>query len=355
MIILYLILLIVCCYKVKLQNGGETGAYLKRESTKSIQGIFVVLVLFSHFSGYVSFDNPLDTIFVLISDKIGQLMVTMFLFYSGYGIMESIKKKREEYVNNFIKHRFLPVYSRFFVSVILFLIVDAILGKIGTEYTLADCLLAFTAWTSVGNSTWFMFATFVLYIFVFSSFVVFKERDVKVPLCAVTLLTILYIIVFSLFIKNGPWWYNTVLCFPMGMWISYYRSQVDRIQENKKLYWVFLLVALGSFFILYLLQDRIPFSYGYCLMAMDFVAIVVLFTMKVSIGNRILNFFGSHVFSIYMMQRITYIIFEPIIGNPYLFFAVCFTLTIVIAVLFDFSFDKIKGMIDGKVTLRRES
>ena len=33
-------------------------------------------------------------VYYYIFDKIGQLMVTIFLFYSGYGIYESIKSKK---------------------------------------------------------------------------------------------------------------------------------------------------------------------------------------------------------------------------------------------------------------------
>ena len=346
MILLYVALLIVCLWGMRLRkpNDGEC-SYLDKTQTKAIQGVFVVIVLFSHFSSYVTMENRLDEWFVFINNRIGQLMVTMFLFYSGYGIMQSIKRKGEDYVKGFLRHRVMPVYGRFFVSVILFLIVDAALGLLGDTYSLVDCLLAFTAWTSIGNSTWFMFATFMLYAFVFVSFRLLIKKDLKIPLSILTALTLGYILAFSLLIQRGAWWYNTILCFPFGMWFSYYLGQVEKIRKNNKLYAPTFLTMAALFFALYLLQDRLPFAWGYCLMSLAFTALVILFTMRVAIGNKILNFFGSHVFSIYMLQRLTYIIFEPIIHNAYLFFIICFTLTICIAVLFDFACDQIARLI----------
>ena len=350
MVILYVLLLLICCYKLKLRSSNNSGEFLQKQQTKSIQGIFTIIVLFSHFASYVSFDNVFDTSFVLITDKIGQLMVTMFLFYSGYGIVQSIKAKREEYVKGFFRNRILSVYARFFVSVVLFIIVDLCLGKIGTQYSIVDVLLSFTAWTSIGNSTWFMFATFALYIFVLISFNVFKKNELKTPIICVTALTVLYIIIFSLFLDKGVWWYNTILCFPLGMWVGYNYSKIISLQTNNKAYFIALATSILAFLGFWVLQDKIPFAYGYCLMALSFTAIVLLFTMKFSIGNKILDFFGSHVFSIYMLQRITYIIFEDVITSPYLFFVICFVLTIVIAVAFDYAFDKVYNKIKKRIT-----
>ena len=59
-----------------------------------INGFFVGLILFSHFNSYVTTNMKFDSIYYYIFDKIGQLMVTTFLFYSGYGIYESIKSKK---------------------------------------------------------------------------------------------------------------------------------------------------------------------------------------------------------------------------------------------------------------------
>ena len=48
------------------------------------------------------------------------LMVTMFLFYSGYGVFESIKKKKEKYINTIPKRRFLKTLINFAIFYIFY-------------------------------------------------------------------------------------------------------------------------------------------------------------------------------------------------------------------------------------------
>lgn len=70
---------------------------------------------------------------------------------------------------------------------------------------------------------------------------------------------------------------------------------------------------------------------------MAFVAVVVLFTMKVSVSSHIFTWFGEHVFSVYMLQRIPMIIFSDLgfAQNKYMFLVICIISTILLADLFD--------------------
>lgn len=71
---------------------------------------------------------------------------------------------------------------------------------------------------------------------------------------------------------------------------------------------------------------------------MIFAAAVVLFTMRVSINNKVLRWCGKHLFGLYILQRIPMIVFREI-GlsdyNIYLYFIVCLAVTVVIAWLFE--------------------
>ena len=83
-----------------------------------------------------------------------------------------------------------------------------------------------------------------------------------------------------------------------------------------------------------------------------FMALIVLFTMKVKIGNAVLSFFGSHVFSIYILQRIPMIIFSKLgldSYNKYLFVVLCFIITVIMAVAFDKLTDRLDSAVFGKL------
>ena len=65
-----------------VKNNSE---YLSKDYTNIIKGAFLIWVFVSHFRGYnVALSNQwYDIIGVTLCSKIGQLMVVMFLFYSG--------------------------------------------------------------------------------------------------------------------------------------------------------------------------------------------------------------------------------------------------------------------------------
>ena len=93
MLYIFIIFILISFIGINFQNiKGIDGDALSKERTTMINGIFVVIVLFSHFNSYATSDIAVDKIYYLFF-KIGQLTVTPFLFYSGYGIYESIKNK----------------------------------------------------------------------------------------------------------------------------------------------------------------------------------------------------------------------------------------------------------------------
>lgn len=79
LILVFLLLFI----KIRLKTESED--YLDKKQTASINGFFIILVFICHFSSYVELNNQYDKLFLLFYEKICQLVVTTFLFYSGYG------------------------------------------------------------------------------------------------------------------------------------------------------------------------------------------------------------------------------------------------------------------------------
>lgn len=138
--------------------------YISLEQTTIVNGIFTVLVLVRHGCQYL---NDLPGAVTSFDRAIGQLIVVSFLFYSGYGIMESIKKKGMSYVRTIPTRRFAKVWYHFAIAVALYIPCGLYVGR---NMTLSDILLAFTGWTSIGNSNWYVFDTLILYLILFVAF-----------------------------------------------------------------------------------------------------------------------------------------------------------------------------------------
>ena len=129
MTFILLLFLCVCIYNSKFSGiNNYFEDYLSLEKTTSIKGIFILLVFFSHFGSYVEFNSIFDLHYVKLRSLWGQTIVTMFLFYSGYGILESINKK-SNYIDNMPVKRILKTLLDFDIAVIIFLIVQILLGK----------------------------------------------------------------------------------------------------------------------------------------------------------------------------------------------------------------------------------
>lgn len=95
MIFIFIIFILIILAGSKIKNNE---AYLTLEQTNVIRGIFILIVFFSHFNSYVTYNNILDNSYLKIITYFGQAMVAPFLFYSGYGIMEQINKNGIKYI-----------------------------------------------------------------------------------------------------------------------------------------------------------------------------------------------------------------------------------------------------------------
>ena len=93
--------------------------------------------------------------------------IAMFLFYSGYGVMESIKKKGNHYIDAIPRTRVLATLINFDIAVALFAFISLISSQ---DYTFSHYLLSFIGWKSVGNSNWYIFVIILCYLIVFISF-----------------------------------------------------------------------------------------------------------------------------------------------------------------------------------------
>ena len=320
MFFIYLIFIVI--FLVGLKFVKDNPDYLSKDTTTIINGMMVITVFFSHFMTYITKSNIYDEHMLSFLSLVGQLMVTSFLFYSGYGIYESIKNKKN-YMSTFFKKRFIPTFVNFAIAVILFIIVNLIIGN---NYSIEKILLAFTGWESIGNSNWYMLAIFVLYIFVMLCF----NEKIKVKnayrILVLTMLTAIYVYLVTRFKDN--YYVDTVLCFPIGVWYSYFKDKISDLLTKK--YWIVLVGAILLLVASYYLKNNLYNVYTYNLFAILFIILIVILTRKIKVNNKIITFFGVHTFWIYILQRIPMIILQNKLNN-YLYFVVCLVITIVLS------------------------
>lgn len=283
---------------IKIHFKDFNKEYLSKNDTSCIKGIFILVVFFSHFVAYDNIPLPYNNYMLGFRDFLGQLMVSLFMFYSGYGVLESIKNKKN-YVQHMPKKRIIKTLFHFDIAVLSFLVVDLFINK---TYGLKTILLSFVGWDTIGNSNWYIFSIICLYLITYISFTIF-DKNKKISIISTCILT--YIFMLFLEYYKEPYWYCTLFCYLLGMIYSYYKNDIyEMISGSNKKYFLYMFSVIFAFCVF----RKIDNIYYYNYYSIFFCLIVVGITMKVHLNSKVLKWFGDNLFWIYILQRIPMII-----------------------------------------------
>ena len=340
MLVFYIIVFLSFFIGASYNRNGIYSCFLDKQQTNTIKGLFILLVFISHSlieiksSGFSS-ANVLDVTGMWFRSELGQLVVVMFLFYSGYGVMESISQKGKDYVDRFPRHRLLQTLLNFDVAVACFFFLNLALD---IPMSFKQVGLSLIGWESIGNSNWYVFVILICYLSTWIASKVFSNNISRIAL-GTTILIIVGEIALS-YLKHGqPRWYNTMLCYPLG---ALYSVNKDFIIPFSKKYYIPILGVLLSLFLFLHLQRFIPSlrGFSYNAKAIAFALLVVHLSMKVKLRNGFYQWAGAALFPIYIYQRIPMIAVKEIAGNSficsqsYLFILFCAAITGSIALLY---------------------
>ena len=339
-VLFFLVLLLAGGYK--FHKEGFHTKYLDPSYTAVIKGLFIAFVFCGHFSGYVKFDNPLDPPFYKVYWYMGQFVVAMFMLYSGYGIVVSIKNKGEAYVRKLPSHRILKTLFHFDVAVSLYMLIY--ISREGLP-TVQKFVLAMLGWDGFGNSNWYIFTIVIMWTLVYLVFRLFRNQTIERKLCLCTVAIGLAAGV--IFLHKPGYWCDTMIVFVLGMWLGLYRERVEtflfrsgnkikgKLTGGQNWYWMapcFIVATallgkakgLPHFHILF-----------YEMWMVTFTIALLLVTMKFEFHSHILSWLGRNLFEVYILQRIPMILLQPyMVGHNYRYFVACAICTLALTVVF---------------------
>ena len=320
------------------QPVSPKSGYCSREMTASVNGYFLTTVFMTHLIQYMSWSiyGPLDIMYIEVNRALGQLIVAMFLFYSGYGVMESLRHKKG-YISSFPKRRLLPFFVNFEIAAVIYLFVSCATNQTPTFWY---ALKGFAAWESLGNSNWYVFAILYLYVV---TYIVFRIRETKwfrkMPLWFAVFGIVFLSGIYILWMRHagkGGWWYDTILCYSAGMFFALGRETFEKWLAGGKryLHYVASLVFAVAIFALFY-SMRAEHKMYFEIVSVTFAIVVVLLTMKFRASNRVYTFIGQNLFSFYIYQRIPMILLKDSLGkgNAVVYLLVCAVLTAGISLL----------------------
>lgn len=193
--LLFAVFFLLFLYKIKF---GVSDEFMSKDYTTYLRGICALAIMLRHIR--ITDFAPLN-----VFDYLGNPIVGIFFFLSGYGMLTRIKQIGiDNYMNGFILKRCVPLFVEYiFVWIFNFVCMFLVSGnfdflkKIITPYS------------------WFIIMIEVLYIVFYIGYKLFKD-NLKRLIIFVTISELALIIALSVF-GVGECWYLSLLCFSGGM------------------------------------------------------------------------------------------------------------------------------------------
>lgn len=300
--------------------------YCAPAQTNAIKGIFAIVIMLCHSIDYFPM-NENDLWLTNFAIYMKQLIVVPILFYSGYGIMESIQRKGYDYVKSLPVKHILRTMVWADIAMILFALYYLVSGiNLSVEKFLASLIF----WDYIENNTWYFFVIIILYIITYVSFSLFRRNKYL----AVIATCIISLVPFWFLIKSRDiFWYNTFFVYHFGMWFSLLKPHLEKMMMKNNFTYLLSLLFFGTG---YAFLHTFGSFYFFIICCCFFCAFIVCITMKLSINNSFLQFAGKHVFGIYAFQRLPMRMIRNTQHQTWEKFIISFIATCLLCCVFDY-------------------
>lgn len=331
MIILYILLFLSIVIGCSINECSLDNALSKQAST-SIKGVCILLVFIRHIIPYITrcgyeYNGWGDTVFLNIDKSLGQFIVVMFLFYSGYGVTLAIKEKGMPYILGIPVNRMLGVIINFDIAVLAFLVVQTMLG---VGFPVRKIILSMIGWDTLGNSNWYIFVVLLCYATSFFASLCFRST-----ISRLIMLFSLILIIFLALVRYRPlFWSNTIFSYFLGAMFAEFLEGL-RVIFKKYISQLTTIAVIALLCLIVLPPDR--FNLRDNILSMFVALNILVLVSRISLTNRILMWCGASLFPLYIYQRLPMIIFSEVLDgqivmtSPLVYIGICAIFTFLFA------------------------
>ena len=200
--------------------------------------------------------------------------------------MENVRAGGCAYVSTMPRRRILKTLLNFDVAVILFVLLDLVIGK---PIGFLQFSLSLVGWDSVGNSNWYIFNILVCYLCAFVAFRLIRN----LRSASMFLLALLSLFAVGISFVKETWWYDTVMAFSAGVLVS---LEKDRILVAANRHYFSMLSAGGLVVIVLHVLPISTMGFVANVKAVFFALLILMLSMKIRTGNLVLNWCGKNLF-----------------------------------------------------------
>ena len=244
--------------------------------------------------------------------NLGAQCVSLFLFFSAYGLMCAYEKKGADYLQGFVSRRIgrilIPLLTAYAISLPVYALFQAPIDWVNVLSTLywGGPYLKFS---------WYVTEIAILYCLFYACAKCSKNS----MMLAISLSIAVLLLLILMFATRQPSWYlNGLPCFILGIWYQRYETKVVDIVRSRELFLqTSLLLCFIAFFQWKFVKDAFPilsaYRYEYIAMYLSNIFFVTLVINSINSINHkplILNLGGAILsfYEIYLVQNAVMII-----------------------------------------------
>lgn len=296
--ILPVALIAVFLYKSKIvpKAQGINGDYLSIQTSISLRGILAIVVVFHHLA-----QKTTSGMLFAPFTRYGFLAVSAFMFLSGYGLQKS-HMRSENYKRKFLLKRIPQVLFPYIIVIALFWLMYAFDGKI---YSFNDIAQTFVKGDPIAAYSWYIINILVFYVAYWLLMLMFRKRYLAMIIGAV----VWYGLYAAFCYKMGypAYWYSSSNLVIIGMIWATYEDKI--LYFVKKRYIPVTIISFVLFISLFIVKINFEITLSRpipllltMIVSILFVLCVIMYSLKVKFGNRILEFLGKCSLEIYLVQ-----------------------------------------------------
>ena len=271
-------------------NNSVVKEFLRYEDTYCLRGIAMLMIIIGHtYNGYptedASFYFPSWLHFLYI-ELWGGMGVAIFLFLSGFGLFTTLCR-RETIDKQYIYRKLKRILEPFLIYWIVEIIVLAIINRQELTMHIVKEIATFSIHPNIEN--WFFKVIAVTYIITIALFRLRMNNSTRIFI--ISALALLYLVIMKE-LGFGQWWYNNILCFPIGAIVAHNYSFFEKLSSLMMSIFTFVLML-----IIYLVHmNTLVFH-------LLFVFFSIYAIRIISINhNKLLYFIGYNSFIFYFIE-----------------------------------------------------
>lgn len=264
--------------------------FLNKTYTDSIKGLAMLSIVIGHIVQMLIPSNFLfykQLLFFLC--QINIIFVGCFFFFSGYGNYLSVKKI--DSIQGKLLKIFRKIYRIYFVfggALILYILLYSLFHSGYSFVNISNFFYFISTITIPGLTMWYLKVQVFLYLLFMISVLFFKYSDL------ISFVFVVISIILAIFFKIPPLWWQTILCFPLGIFVAHHLSLFKK-NSNPKIKIIIVLLVIFSVLLFFS-----PNTISRIIMALSGASLVVLISYFSSPKNAVLEFLGKNSIQLYI-------------------------------------------------------